>query len=203
MRNFQKEFEEEERDELRNLHRKGCIAILIAALFLALACAATSCKSLQSETKYNYRDSTITHIVYDTIRVTITDTLHVTQSNESYRDNEKEIQFGEGGGTYNAQTGDATNVTRVNIKSTEKELQQMVLDYKHIADSLSATNESLRHALAEAHGEEHVQQNTKDITPRSGWDRFCTWWTVGSWVVLLLLLVYACWRVYRKYWLHI
>lgn len=203
MRNFQDDFDEKEQEELQKLHRKGCIAILIAALCLAFACAATSCKSVKTEVKYNYRDSIITHYLFDTIHITITDTIHVEASSENESESETEIQFGEGGGTWNAQTGEATNVASVKQSNKEKELQKLNVTYKHIADSASAKCDSLFAANRDLQEQINHQENTKDITPRSGWDRFCTWWTIGSWVVLLLLLVYACWRVYRKYWLHI
>ena len=203
MRNFQQDCDEEQREELRRIHRKGCWVVIILSLLVAMACAMSSCKSVKTEVKYNYRDSIITHNTYDTTRVCVRDTIHVESSSGSYKDDELEIQFGSGGGTYNVLTGDATNVSNVKQKSQVKELQNTVTSQAITIDCMSATIDSLRHALNEVQGEEHHEENTKDITPRTGWDRFCTWWTVGSWVVLLLLLVYACWRVYRKYWLHI
>lgn len=175
------------------------IFLLIFSLFFAICILLGSCKSIKTDVQYQYRDSLITHIVYDTVRVTITDTIHVEQSSETYKDDELEIQFGEGGGTYNSHTGDATNVTNVKQKSKEKELQKMVYDYKHMADSLAVKNDSLTQALHEAQGEEHTQENTKEITPRSGWDKFTTWWTIGSWILMLLALA---WWIFKKFYLH-
>ena len=43
------------------------------------------------------------------------------------------------------------------------------------------------------------QENTKEIKPRSGWDLFCTWWTIGSWILILLAVA---WFVFKKFYLH-
>ena len=177
--------------------------LLLWCLIVLLAFFCTSCRSIKTEVQYEYRDSVITHHVIDTTHVTVFDTTHVESSSQSYKDDELEIQFGSGGGTYNAQTGEATNVSSVHQKSKEKELQNTIITQAHTIDYQSVTIDSLRQALTEAQGEEHTEQNTADIKPRSGWDRFCTWWTIGTWVALLLLLAYGAWRLYRKFWLHV
>ena len=186
-------------EEQKHMFWNAVCIMLIWVVFILVCLFLGSCKSLQSETKYNYRDSIITHIYYDTVHVTITDTISVHQSTESSKESTTEIHFGEGGGTYNAQTGEATNVQSVKQSSKEKELQDLVAIYRHVADSLAATNDSLQHALTEAHGEEHVQQNTADITPRTGWDRFCTWWVIISWILIILAVAGWC---FKKFYLH-
>lgn len=190
-------------EEQKHILRGFSVFLTIFTIFFLICILLGSCKSIKTDVKYEYRDSIITHVVYDTVHVTVTDTIHVEASSQSQKENETEIFFGEGGGTWNSQTGEATNVTSVKQSSKEKELQKMVFDYRHLVDSQAVQIDSLRQALTEAQGEEHTQQNTAEITPRSGWDRFCTWWTIGTWIVLLGLLVYAGWRVYRKWFLRI
>ena len=175
------------------------IFILIFSLFFTICILLGSCRSLKTETVINYRDSIITHTRFDTIRITITDTIHVEASSENESESETEIQFGEGGGTYNALTGEATNVNNVKQNSKEKELQRMMAVSKHITDSIALRIDSLNHIINNFHAEEHNEQNTKAITPRSGWDKFCTWWTVGSWILLILL---AAWWAFKKFYLH-
>lgn len=187
----------------KHMLRSFSIFVLIWAIFCAICLLLASCKSVRTEVRYDYRDSVITHHRYDTTRVTVRDTIRVDASSETYKEGDLEITFGTGGGTFNTQTGDATNVASVHQKSREKELQTLILQRDITIDSLHVENDSLRHALTEAQGEEHTQQNTADITPRNGWDRFCTWWTIGSWIVLLILLAYGIWRLYRKFALHI
>ena len=175
------------------------IFLLIFSLFFAICILLGSCKSIKTDVQYQYRDSIITHHVIDTTHVQVYDTTHIEQSQETHKDDELEIQFGAGGGTYNTQTGEATNVNNVKQKSKEKELQNTITSQAHTIDYQAATIDSLRQALNEAQAEEHMQANTKEITPRSGWDKFCTWWTVGSWILLILL---AAWWAFKKFYLH-
>jgi len=173
------------------------VVLIWGVVILCGLLAFSSCKSIKTDVKYEYRDSIITHYVMDTIRVTITDTIHVEQSSESTKEDMTEIEFGAGGGTYNAQTGEATNVQSVKQSSKEKELQSLVASYKHVADSQSIKIDSLQQVISEAQGEEHLQQNTKEITPRSGWDKFCTWYVIISWI--LIVMAVAWWFVKKFY----
>ena len=175
---------------------------IIAAFFIICFCL-SGCKSVQTQTQIVYQDSTRIHTIFDTVHITITDTIYVEVSKENESESETEIQFGAGGGTWNAQTGEATNVVNVKQSSKEKELQKLNATYKHVADSASAKCDSLYAANRDLQEQIEHQENTKEITPRSGWDKFCTWWFIGSCIVLLLLLAYGCWRLYRKFYLHV
>ena len=177
--------------------------LLIWALLLLIFLMMTGCKSVQSQTQINYKDTTIVHTITDTTRIYITDTIHVEASSGSESESQTVIQFGEGGGTYNAITGQATNVDNVQQSSKDKEYQQIIKDQKTTIDRRDATIDSLHRANIELQEQIEQQQNTKDITPRSGWDHFTTWWFIGSCIVLLILLAYAAWRIYRKFFLHI
>lgn len=177
--------------------------LLIWAIALIIIVMLVGCKSVQSQTQVNYKDTTIVHKIIDTTRIYITDTIHVEASSGSESESQTVIQFGEGGGTYNAITGQATNVANVQQASKDKEYQQTIRDQKTTIDQRDATIDSLYRANSELHEQIELQQNTKDITPRSGWDNFTTWWFIGSVIVLLLLLAYAVWRIYRKFFLHI
>lgn len=174
-------------------------AILLLGIAFFLCWSFVGCKSVQTQTQISYRDSIIYHTVIDTVFVTITDTVHVEASRENESESNTEIQFGEGGGTWNALTGEATNVANVKQSTKEKELQQMVLNYKHEADSASARCDSLVAANRDLQEQIEHQENTKEIKPRSGWDRFCTWWTIGSWILILLAVT---WFVFKKFYLH-
>jgi len=179
------------------------IFLLIWIIFLAICLLLGSCKSVQTQTQIVYKDSTILHTKYDTTKITITDTIHVEASSGSESESETVIQFGEGGGTYNAITGQATNVVNVQQSSKDKEYQQIIKDQSITIDKRDATIDSLYIANRDLQEKIDHQENTKEITPRSGWDKFCTWWFIGSCIVLLLLLAYGCWRLYRKFYLHI
>lgn len=175
------------------------VFLLIFSIFFAICILLGSCKTIKTETQIVYKDSTIVHTITDTAHITVTDTIHVEASKENESESETEIVFGDGGGTWNATTGEATNVASVKQSSKEKELQKLNATYKHIADSASAKCDSLFAANRNLQEQINHQENTKEITPRGGWDKFCTWWTIGSWIVMLLLLA---WWVFKKFYLH-
>ena len=67
--------------------------------------------------------------------VIVTDTSHIV------------IQFGAGGGTYNAQTGQATNVSGVQQSTYHNEQRDSTAFYKHQVESLTASNDSLSQSI--------------------------------------------------------
>lgn len=181
----------------------GCAMRIVGAMALFAATLIafsmlTGCKSMQSVEMVNYRDSVITHVVYDTIRITITDTTHVEASKESEKESETEIVFGEGGGTYNTETGEATNVQSVKQSSKEKELQQLVMNQQTTIDKQSATINEQQNRITQLEQEVEEKQNTADIKPkRSGYDRFTSW---GFWILIVLIVVVIAIRLWTRFY---
>lgn len=62
MTNFQQDWEGEQHEELRKLHRRGCIAVLLALLVL-IAVVVTGCKSVQTVAVPQVR----VEVVHDTV----------------------------------------------------------------------------------------------------------------------------------------
>lgn len=161
--------------------------VIIGLLLLLAAFVLFGCKSVQSVEQVHTRDSLILHHIYDTTRITVTDTLRVEASSESEKDSETEIMFGDGGGTYNAQTGEATNVSGVKVASKEKELTQTVMEKRTTIDMQQKTIDEQDARITELESELEEKQNTADIKPkRNGYDRFCSWW---FWITAILLLI--------------
>ena len=175
---------------MERIHRM----ILACAIFLAALLLFGSCKSVQTVEKVNYRDSTILHHKYDTTRITITDTIKVEASRESEKESDTDIVFGAGGGTYNTQTGEATNVVGVKQSKREKELVQLVADLTETIDMQHTALEERDVRITELEKELEEKQNTADIKPkRSGYARFTSWW---FWITALLLLIkIAAWMM--------
>ncbi|MBQ5901020.1 MAG: hypothetical protein IIW86_04070 [Clostridia bacterium] len=74
MTNFRQDWEDEEREELRRTHRRGCIAIVIAWL-MALALLATGCKKVQAvvapQVKTITERDTLTLQLHDSVYITV------------------------------------------------------------------------------------------------------------------------------------
>ena len=161
----------------------GIIALLLWVLFGMCSCAST--KNME---KTEYNDSTRTHIVYDTITVTITDTVRVEVHSKKETEDGTEINFGQGGGTYNSKTGEATNVASVKQNSKSTETEDLIRERKTQIDAFRATTDSLT-AQVEHYASEFAKE--RQMPKRTGWDRFCTWWFIIT--AILLLLKLACW----------
>lgn len=156
----------------------------IIALYVLLA---SGCRSIQVSEQINWHDSTVINYK-DSIRWSYRDSLRIIGHHVMVADSSNlVIQFGWGGGTYNAKTGEATNVSGVQHKESHHEQRDSTdfyraraSDYQHTIDSLSNQMTTLQSNY------ERLEKNT-----RSGYDRFCSWW---FWITaILLLLKVACW----------
>lgn len=182
---------------------RGCrftfiICIIITLLFLvfcASGCGVLPSHSRESE-EINIRDSIIFHHVYDTTRVTITDTTHVEVHSSKQTETGTNIQFGAGGGTYNSKTGEATNVASVKQSSKSTETEDLIREQKTQIDAFRATTDSLT-AQVEHYASEIAKE--RQMPKRTGWDRFCTWWFIITALLLLGYLGYKGYRLYLKF----
>ena len=166
----------------------GIIALLLWVLFGMCSCAST--KNME---KTEYNDSTRTHIVYDTITVTITDTVRVEVHSKKETEDGTEINFGQGGGTYNSKTGEATNVASVKQSSKSTETEDLIREQKTQIDAFRATTDSLT-AQVEHYASEIAKE--RQMPKRSCYDRFCSWW---FWITAILLLIKIAAWVMEKF----
>ena len=175
---------------------QGClhtmIATIIAVVLTVILCLCfPSCKSVQVSEKVNVRDSVAIRY-QDSIRWHVRDSVHIVEHHVTIKDSTGlTIHFGEGGGTYNAKTGEATNVAGVHQTDTHHEqrdstahYRNLAADYAHTADSIANRYNTLQTEYAK------VSKQT-----RTGYDRFCSWW---FWITALLLVIkIAAWVMER------
>ena len=161
------------------------IAGFIALFWLCISVA--GCKTVQVSEKVNIRDSVAIRW-QDSIRWNVRDSVNIIEHHVTIKDSTGlTIQFGQGGGTYNAKTGEATNVAGVHQTDTHHEqrdstahYRNLAAEYQHTADSIADRYSTLQTEYAK------VSKQT-----RTGYDRFCSWW---FWITaILLLLKLACW----------
>ena len=161
------------------------IAGFIALFWFCISVA--GCKTVQVSEKVNVRDSVAIRY-QDSTRWNIRDSVHIIEQHVTIKDSTGlTIQFGEGGGTYNAKTGEATNVAGVHQTDTNHEQRDSTAHYRNLAADYAHTADSIANRYNTLQTEyEKVSKQT-----RTGYDRFCSWW---FWITaILLLLKVAVW----------
>lgn len=166
----------------------AAIALTVALCLLFPGCA--SSKRMESSTG---RDSTIFHHIYDTTRIVVAVTRSGQYHNEVQTSTGKQIQFGEGGGTYNEKTGEATNVSSVISNTESSAVNDSLVNIRADLSAERARNDS----LSEVCKTYASQLETERTMPkRTAYDRFCSRW---FWVTAIwLLLKVAAW-IMEKY----
>jgi len=175
---------------------QGCLHTMIATIIgiiltVILCLLFPSCKSVQVSEKVNVRDSVAIRY-QDSTRWNIRDSLHIIEHHVTIKDSTGlTIQFGQGGGTYNAKTGEATNVAGVHQTDTHHEQRDSTAHYRNLAADYQHTCDSLSEACRLWQSDyERAEKNERSI-----YDRFCSWW---FWITaILLLLKLACWVMER------
>lgn len=182
--------------EGENMQPQGClqgfwIMAAAVALTIALCLLFPACKSVQVSEKVNVRDSVAIRY-QDSTRWNIRDSVNIIEHHVTIKDSTGiTIQFGEGGGTYNAKTGEATNVAGVHQTDTHHEQRDSTAHYRNLAADYAHTADSIANRYNALQTEyEKVSKQT-----RTGYDRFCSWW---FWITaILLLLKLAAWVMER------
>lgn len=176
--------------------RDGCLGNLIrygfggalVALLVWMACSLTGCASTKHVETVNTRDS-IVYKVRDSVAIHWIDSIrYVGQHTVKDDSTNLVIQFGQGGGTYNAKTGEATNVSNVQQTDTHHERKDSTAFYKSRYEAISAVSDSLQQQISDYSSS---LEKERQMPKRSGWDRFCTWWFLIT--ALLLLIKIAAW----------
>lgn len=176
---------------------QGClhtmIATIIAVVLTVILCLCfPSCKSVQVSEKVSVRDSVAIRY-QDSTRWHVRDSVHIVEHHVTIKDSTGlTIHFGAGGGTYNAKTGEATNVAGVHQTDTHHEqrdstahYRNLAADYAHTADSIANRYNTLQTEYAK------VSKQT-----RTGYDRFCSWW---FWITAPLLVIKIAAWVMEKF----
>lgn len=162
----------------------GAIALTVVILCLLFPGCASS-KRTESSTGM---DSIISHHIYDTTRIVVAVTRSGQYHNQVQTSTGKQIQFGEGGGTYNEKTGEATNVSSVISKTESSAMNDSLVNIRADLAAERARNDS----LSEVYKTYASQLETERTMPkRTAYDRFCSRW---FWITaILLLLKLAAW----------
>ena len=157
--------------------------VVIVFILLIVGGLLTSCRSIKTieqinwidSTVINYKDSTVWHI-RDSVNI-ITQHVVVNDSMNLV------IQFGQGGGTYNAKTGEATNGAGVQQTDTHHEQRDSTAYYRN---RYEAAKKVLIDTQMELWDANYSLAKEKAVPKRNGYDRFCSWW---FWITFILLLV--------------
>ena len=164
------------------------IMVGAVALTLVLCLLFPSCKTPGSlSEKVNIRDSVAIRW-HDSIRWHIRDSVNIIEHHVTVRDSSGLfIQLAQGGGTYNAKTGEATNVAGVQQSDTHHEQRDSTNHYRALATEYMQKADSLSNCLSD-YKSERAELRQKS---RTGYDRFCSRW---FWITAIwLLLKVAAW----------
>lgn len=150
------------------------IAMSISALLLV---AFSGCKTIETThtdlSTTDRKDSVRTEIKH--ITDTIYQTIYVTQKDSTANEKESttEITFGNGGGTWNATTGEATNVSSVKTNETEKNLRLQVSNLESEITDLHKELQEKSDSITQLKQQNNVQTTHKE-KPKSNW----YWWLI-------------------------
>lgn len=168
-------------------------AVLLILSCLLIGCGVKKHVTTASDT----RDSVVVR------HVTVADTLHVvdtvTVEIKRYVETDEgvTIQFAEGGGSFNAQTGQADGVQSINMS---RKVREQADEITRLTFELSAAKQTADSLRMQSKVGQIMSEATTEPPRRSGWDRFCTWYTIISWILLLLAVA---WWVFKRFYLHI
>lgn len=173
-------------------NRSGCSrflwAIILGVGLVVVLASMVSCRSVSVVEKINWKDSTVLHHHHDTTHFTFVDTMRVEHHVQVVDSSHLHIQFGPGGGTYNAKTGEATNVAGVTETNVHRELRDSIADLSRRLEIARAVNDSLQQSVSDYKSELAKQ---RAVPKQTGYNRFCSWW---FWITALLLAaLFALW----------
>lgn len=154
------------------------IMFLLSIAFIAfLLMLFSGCKTIKTE-----RTDLSTIVKNDSVRTEIkhvTDTVYQTiyvqvkDSSANEKQSNTEIVFGNGGGTWNAQTGEATNVQSVKKSDTERNLRLQVSSLESVLSNVRKELSEKADSISALKQQNNVSEKHEEKA-RSGW----YWWLI-------------------------
>lgn len=173
---------------------KRIVHILFLVVLFAVCC--NGCKTIQTQERIVYRDSTTVRVVHDTIREIIHDTTYIAVQHSTLTDEGTVIEFAAGGGTYNSKTGEANNVQRVQEQKQIEQNTNLQIEWQHTAEVYKTFSDSLQNSLIDLQQENEV---LKQATAPTKWHRFLVWWFGITIVALFVYIIFFIIKAYINY----
>ena len=181
----------------------GCLLFVGKAMFvLIVAILLFSCKSVKTttndESSYKSKDSIRTVIIERVDSFIVRDTLVVHDTLYTQQEKNTSIQFGAGGGTYNALTGEATNVTSLSLNETILQLQITNRMQASTIVDLTKENALLQNKVSSVDNKKDVQTTVKETS--NNWH---LWLIIGFILgaALMFCLIFALKKIPATSWL--
>lgn len=188
------------RNIVNKIAQRISFAIIIGIALFIIASIVTGCRAQKSitETHVEQNDSASKSVSMQNDTIIIHDTIYVNEKTvkDSETETETTIHFGEGGGTYNSKTGDATNVTGVGTKESKKEREQRERIERLTSENIALHNEL--DSIKKINTIIHAGTETKPVEMNK-WQRFMYVSGIVAWCVIVILIIIGVVKLLRKF----
>ena len=166
------------------------VMFILSVAFIALLLVLFSgCKTIKTErtdlSSIDKRDSVRTEIKH--VTDTVYKTVYVTQKDSTANEKESstEIVFCNGGGTWNAQTGEATNVQSVKTSETERNLRLQLSTLESVLSNVRKELSEKADSISALKQQNNVSEKHEE-KPRTNW---YWWFVIGLSIGIALVIV--------------
>lgn len=174
---------------------KIVLAFFVAAILLC-AILLSGCKTVHDVTQSASSESITKEMLHDTVYITVHDTIYLESKTEKENTEQSDFEFVDGGGSIVLDSlGNLLRmegIKNMRLSKTEKEQAHTIEVQAHTIEVQKSTIDSLRQEIKCYQIMSEHKENTKDITPRSGYDKFTSWW---FWISIVILLLIVFWWV--------
>ena len=166
-----------EYNELKIYLYKSLVVLIAVLIVFALSSCKTVERSTTDKSVIDRTDNVRTEIRHTTDTIIKTVYVQVKDSTASERESNTEIEFAGGGGTWNAQTGEATNVQSVRTSAVDKQLRMTVSNLERELQDLHRELQEKNDSIVQLKQQNDVHETHKET--RSVW----YWWLLVGFVL--------------------